>query len=122
MADEITLSASLTSSKGGYELSKSYGGISVDLAGTGYYRTTQMVVTASEEVPNLPDGIMGYTLCKNMSTTAGEIVQLKDGTSGAHIIDIPPGGIALFQVSASADLYADQATGSPTLEITIVEL
>jgi hypothetical protein len=130
MADELRVAASVSSSKGGWECKREYSGVTLDIAGTGTYleKVIQVVEengTTAEELLNLPDGgTAGYILVKNKHAT--NYVEIRNGATGADVIKIRAGGIALFKAASGADLYvlAFAAGNDPAevpIEITMVE-
>lgn len=120
MANELQLSAALKFVKGPRKVNKTYGGVMIDITGSDYFVGTQTVGTSAELV-NVGDvSSIGYILVKNLDTT--NYVSIRNGASGADVIDIPAGGVALFQFATGGVLYAIADTAACIVEFTIIEV
>jgi site-specific recombinase len=62
-----------------------------------------------------------YVYLKNISSTANEIITVEQADSGDEYFTLGAGEFAFFPWAAVVDLFADAATGTPTLEFGIFE-
>jgi len=62
-----------------------------------------------------------YVYLKNISSTANEIITVEKADSGDEYFTLGAGEFAFFPWAAAVDLFADAATGTPTLEFGIFE-
>ena len=62
-----------------------------------------------------------YVYLKNMSTTTNEIITIEKADSGDEYFTLGAGEFAFFPWASTVDLFADAATGTPTLEVGIFE-
>ena len=120
MANELTISGSIKFAKGAKSVSLAKSGVQLDVAGDNYIQKTQSIGT-SEEAIDLGDiTIPGYAFFVNLDST--NFVSLRDATGADDMIDIPPGGIALFKFHAGATApYAIADTAAVEIEYLIVE-
>jgi hypothetical protein len=117
MANELTVSCSLRFSKGGREVSKSYGGIQIDVSGTRAI-TNQQTIGITEEVLVVGDvGTCGYCIIKNLDAT--NFVSIRPGTGTANLVKLKAGEVCMFRLALSTP-WAIADTASCDLEITIV--
>lgn len=101
MANELTISASLSFTKSGVALTHTESGLRFDVADTNYLKTIQAVGT-SEEAMLLPAdvGTGGYVLLKNLDTT--NYITVRPATGAADLIKLKAGDVALFRLVAAA--------------------
>ena len=119
MANEITISANLSFSKGLVEPASKAISLSVTVSGTDYVKMTQTIGFAAAEAINLGDiTTPGYILISNLDTT--NYVTLRDGAGGADVVKLKAGEAALFRVGASA-LYALANTAACVVEYLLIE-
>lgn len=119
MPNEITLTANLQFVKGGVSVGKQSGSVSQDVTGADYGALT-VVVTNSKAAFALPAsiGTPGYIWIKNLDST-NTITIFPDG-SGPATVKIRPGGIAMFELAASAP-QAQTSAGTATMEYLLIE-
>lgn len=118
MANEIFAKASIAFEKGKIRTSHS-GSIRLDVAGDRYTKIVQNIGT-SEEAVDLGDiGTVGMIFVVNRDTT--NFVELRPGSGIADLIKIRPGGFAMFELAASATLYAIADTAACDVEFLIIE-
>lgn len=106
MANEIAVSARLALASGDEELALF--GLLVDMTGAERCKGKGIVGTTEEAIPKGPldqvdpasTGVPGYILIKN--THASGVLSIRPATGGTDLIEIPPGGIALFKFKAAA--------------------
>ena len=115
MADELTIAGSLTFDDGTtptVALSKS--GIVLDLTGANYLKNKQ-TVGATEEALLLGDVVAGG-LMMAYNGHATTTISIRPATAETDLIDVGPGEIALFRLSASATApYVISSTGTAEL-------
>jgi len=118
MANELTIGASLKFSKGGVEADVRGTGIQLDVAGSKKTELTQTVGTAEEPLLLGDIAAPGYCLMKNLSSV--NPVHIRPGTGENNLITVRAGGIALFQLAATAP-YIIADTAAVDVELTIIE-
>ena len=121
MANEIAVSASLSASKGGADVSTSQS-ISLTMTGEDMVDITQIIGT-TQEILNLIDitAPAAYIQVKNLDATnflllAADVNFTANVSTFAKLL---PGGIALF--SPSGNVYAKADTASVRIALTAVE-
>ena len=115
MSNEISISASLTFSKGGASVSRSEG-IQVSVTGDAFSHEVMSIPTSATLLVEGGDlGTAGYVLIKNLDATNYVTV----GLSGQYSIKLKAGEIALFR--AAAPIYALANTATVLVEYLIVE-
>ena len=62
-----------------------------------------------------------YVLLYNTSTTTAETIQIELADGDNDVILLGAGEFAFFPWSATHDLYADAATGTPVLEVRLYQ-
>lgn len=119
MANELTISGSMSFSKSGVTCSHSYTGTTVTVSGTKYTQLVQTIGT-SEEALDLGDvGTAGYCIIENLDAT--NYVSLRRATGDGNFMKIQAGKKAgPFQFEATAP-FAIANTGSVAIKITIIE-
>ena len=120
MANEISVSASLSVSKGGASISAT-GTVSFTMSGDQMLSNVQIIGTAAEAITVGDVATIGYVFLKNMDATNFVEVALDSGVSTQKIAKILAGGIALFPAS-TATLYAKADTANVNLLVGITEL
>ena len=117
MANELTVSASLSFSKSGVEASLSYGGLRFTVTGAKATRIVQAIGT-SEEALDLGDvGTSGYILIKNLDST--NYVSIRPGTGTANCIKLKAGEIAMFRIETAP--WAIANTAACNVEFLLIE-
>ena len=100
MANEITISGSLSGTKPGAVENFSVSGLTVTMTGTDYVKLTQTVGTSEEALVMLDAGTPGFCVIKNLDAT--NYVEVRQGTGVADLIRINAGEFALFRFAADA--------------------
>ncbi|MBM3882879.1 MAG: hypothetical protein FJ387_24680 [Verrucomicrobia bacterium] len=122
MANEISITASLTGSKGGATLNSGALSKTLDMAGADFYSTTLTVTSGAEVTHAIPSGIgdCGWILIKNLD--ASNYVKVGFATAD-YKIRIPAGSFALFRPEdlAIANLYLRADTADCLVQIWILE-
>ena len=62
-----------------------------------------------------------YVFLKNKSTTTAEIITIEKADGGDEYMYLGAGEFAFFPWSSTVDLFADSASGTPTLEIMLFQ-
>lgn len=126
MANELNVSISLSFSKDGAKINKSYSD-AVTVTGDAYVSGVINIGNTEEEIIQLNEvGNVGYILLKSLgASTDGNIyVGFTDGGDDSKKpIILEPGEIALYRHNYAevATLYARSSTGTVDLEYTIIE-
>ena len=122
MADEITISASLSVNNGIVSAKLAKVGLSIDLAGSDFTHQSQVVTTADAAIDKGAITTLGWFLGINRSTTAAEIMEIRPVDNGNDTIKIEPGEFACFRFGSDATApFIISASGSPTLEYLLIE-
>lgn len=119
MANELTISGSMSFSKGGVTTSKSYTGKTVTVSGTKYTKIVQTIGT-SEEALDLGDvGTPGYCIIENLDAT--NFVSIRRATGEGNFLKILGGkAVGPLMLAATAP-YAIADTANVAIELTLVE-
>jgi hypothetical protein len=117
MANELTVSCSLRFSKSGREVSKAYGGITVDVSGNAWVYAIQSIGITEEALGMGDLGTAGYMIAKNLDAT--NFVSLRPGTGTANAVKMKAGEPAMFRISTNPWAISD--TAATDLEYLIVE-
>ena len=120
MANEISVSASLSVSKNGAS-TRSSSSVGVDMAGESFYHAIQNIGTSNEtleiyELGNFDSTETGYIYLKNLDST--NYVEI--GLTSSYTIKLLAGEIAVFR--AAGALFARANTAAVELEIFMAEL
>ena len=117
MSNELSISASLSFSKGGASVNRA-DGIQVDVTGDAFTHQVQLIGEASEEalVEGTEVGTPGYVFIKNLDDTNSVSV----GITGSYTIELLPGQFALFP--AAAAIFAKAITADCNVEYIIIEI
>ncbi len=87
MADEITVTVSLSFTKGGKTSSMSSTAQTYDMAGVDYAQGTQSIATAETQITLPADiGTAGWCFFKNTDTT--DFVEIRPGTGTANCVKL----------------------------------
>lgn len=117
MAKELLISASIDFAKGVVIASFAKGGIRLDVTGTKYVRLVQNIGTSVEALDLGDVGTPGYMLAYNHGSNK---ISIRAGSGGTDVVEIPPGGFALFKLATSTP-HAIATTSAGDLEYLIVE-
>lgn len=119
MANELTISESMSFSKGGVTASHSVSGRQVNVSGTKFTQLIQTIGT-SEEALDLGDvGTPGWCMIENLDAT--NYVSIRRATGEGNFCKLLPGDPpAAFRLEATAP-YAIANTASCAVKITIIE-
>ena len=118
MAEEITLSASLTFLKGGIGSSLSDTDLTFDVSGTDYFQGTQGVGTSEEALDLGHITTPGYCYMKNTDST--NFVSVIRATSEGNCIKIKAGEVALFRFEATAP-FVKADTSEVQIDYLLIE-
>ncbi len=118
MANEITISASLSFSKGGKTASAGRSGLQDDMTGSNYFQGTQTIGTSEEALNKGDIGTPGYIWVRNLDAT--NFVEIRAGSSAADVVKLMPGKMALFYLASSTP-YAIADSGACEIEYLILE-
>jgi len=117
MANELSVSISMSFSKGGAKINKSYSD-AVTVTGDSFVSGILSIGTSEEELTQLADlETPGYTLLKNLDST--NYVEF-GSTTGVYDIKLQAGEIAVYRHN-SATLYAKANSSACLVEYTIIE-
>lgn len=117
MANELTISARLSFSKGGASVRRAEN-ISVTVTGDAFSHEVQEVGTSEEALVQGSElGTPGYLFIKNMNAT--NYVEV-GSTTGVYDIKLLAGEIALYRHN-SATVYAKSNTGACLVEYLLIE-
>ena len=122
MANENTVSVSLSFSKSGKTIELSKKGKQIDVSGTDYIRRTQVVGFAAEEVLDIGDiATPGYFIGWNNDTT--NYVSIRPSTGAANCVELKPGGEPVcFRFARGATTpYVIAATAACEIEYLLIE-
>jgi hypothetical protein len=121
MANELTISTSMTFSKGGATQSMSKNGLQVTVSGTKYVKGSQSIATTETAIKLGDLASLGFCMIRN--TDATNFVSIRAGTGTGNFLKILPGetqGPFRFGSGATAP-YAIADTAAVILEYMIVE-
>lgn len=124
MADEITITTSLSFVKGNVSESLSDTSLTRDVSGTKYVKGVQNVGFASEEALDMGDILTGattspgYAFFRNLDAT--NFVTIRGATGIADTVKLLPGDVALFRLAADAPFVQADAA-AVNLEYLIIE-
>jgi len=122
MASEITVSLTLSFTKGAKSETLQDLAAKFDMAGTDFVKATMVTATTpGAAIPQAGVGTPGWFFATNNSTTAGENIKITpeaDGSSPCILLE--PGESCCCRLAATAP-YAFSATGTPELEYMIIE-
>jgi hypothetical protein len=122
MANELTVSHTLLFAKGSKRVSVNRGSFQQDVAGNDFFQGTQIVTTSEAALSNGNITVPGRVVIRNLSSTSAEIVHVRAATGGANMVQIDPGCEESFKFSSTATApFVISATGSPEIEITLIE-
>ena len=106
MADEISMSAMLKLVLGDKSQEWSLGTLQDDITGSDYTWNTHVLAITVDEPVILPDvtGAPGWILIRNNSTTAAEIVAIRQADEAANMLEKVLGERATVKASAAHGL------------------
>lgn len=128
MANEVTITASLTASKGGASIASGSLSKTLDMTGADVQAQTQLIGHAADEAVDISAdiGTEGYVLIKNLD--ASNYVTLSYDTGGSFagytFAVIPAGGLMLFKPSyptGKTVIYAQANTADVNVQYWIHE-
>jgi hypothetical protein len=122
MANEISASIGLTFVKGGVTASVNNGSFNDDVTGTRKLSTVQVLSTSEEAMQKGEITTPGWFHGKNLSTTAAEIIHVRQATGAANCISIPAGGEVMFKFASNTTApFFIAASGTPSIAFTLIE-
>jgi hypothetical protein len=121
MANELTVSVSLSFSKGRVTASISKAGLQVNVSGTNYTRLIQNVGTSQEQLLFGDVSTPGYCVLINRDPT--NYIEVRPATGVADLIQLDPNdGVALFKFAADCTApFVIANTAGCELEILLIE-
>ena len=122
MADEITISASLSVNNGIVSAKLAKVGLSIDLAGSDFTHQTQAVSVSQAALDKGSISALGWFIGINRSTTAAEIISIRWASAEQAVVKIEPGEFACFRCGSDmTDPFLYTPTGTPILEYLLIE-
>lgn len=119
MANEISLSGSMTFQKGNVSASMGKAGVRADVAGLRYAEYVQEIGTSAEALELGDVGTPGYVMIENLDAT--NFVSLRPTSSAADMIRIRAGEFAgPFQLAAAAP-FAIANTAAVRIRCLVIE-
>jgi hypothetical protein len=119
MANEITVSGSMTFQKGNVSASMGKSGVRADVAGTKYAEFVQEIGTSAEALELGDVGTPGYVMIENLDAT--NFVSLRPTSSSADMIKILPGEFAGPFMLAAAAPFAIANTAAVKIRCLLIE-
>ena len=97
--------------------------VSDSLTVNGQYNSRSVeVTTTSAAVFTASLYTKAYVFMQNHSTVDAEIITIEKADSGDEYFFLAPGEFAFFPWASTVDLFADAATGTPSLEVRVFEV
>lgn len=118
MANEITVSMSLSAVKGTLSEKKKVSAATFDMTGTDYVHGTMQVTDSNVAIPLGSVGTPGWSCMTN--NHASGVITIKHAVSGSSLVKLGPGESALFRI-ASAAPSAVSTVNPSELDYFIVE-
>lgn len=120
MADELTLKASLSFTKGSTTVSLSLPATTFDVSGSNALHNRQVIGTTEEAILLGDAAAGGYFFGINRDAT--NYIEIRPATGAADLIRLEPGDLCLFRLTDDATApYAIANTASCELEYVIVD-
>ncbi len=124
MANEITVTASLSVTKGTITTARTESALTSDLAGDQYIDAVQEInVAATEEALDLGDLVLSTTVpgkCWMKNLDGSNSISVRGATGGVDLITLLPGQVAVFPMGAVAPFIISSA-GTPKLQYLLYE-
>lgn len=121
MAKELKFELHAVFDKGGVRQEFHLPLLEVDVTGSRVSRLSQLIGTSEEALDLGEIATGGYAIFVNRSTTAVEIITVTIKTTETSAITLNNGEFACLRLHTSAVPVAVSASGTPLLEIWIVE-
>ena len=119
MAGELNISISLTFSKSGSTINKSYTD-SIDVAGNSFQHSVQTLASGEETLTIHGDiGTVGYVFIKNLDATNFVSV---GRTTGVYTAKLLAGEANIFRLLSGTSIYVLPDTGSVDVEYIVIEV
>lgn len=118
MANEGTVSISLSFTKSGRSAELGKTGLQFDISGTDYSKQTQTIGTSEEAIALSDVTTGGYFCAVNRSSTYN--IKIRAATGAADLIVLLPGEACCFRMQATAP-YAIAITGAAELEYLLID-
>jgi len=123
MSGEAKFSYTLAIDKGNISINEGVSSKSIDVAGSILVHKTQGLSTSEEALVMGDLTAPGLGIFRNNSTTAGEIIYLRQATGAGNFIAILPGEEWPMRFSqATTAPFAIAAAGTPQLEYWLLEV
>lgn len=123
MANEVTVTGSLNVYKSSImssALGRSFSGLQATMTGNLISYGTISVGTSAEAIPLGEVTQPGWSFFKNADST--NRINLRNGASGADVVELLAGEVAMFRWYRSATPYAISITAACVLEFLIISL
>jgi len=122
MANELRIEAQLEYSKSGVKESR-HDSVYIDVSGDSIHRSIQAIGNSAETLTfnstDLSD--VGYVFLKNLDTSSTIYIDEDSGLSSTtSMVALKPGEFAMFR-SGVDTIYGVSSSGTPNLEITLIE-
>lgn len=117
MANELTLTTSLTYNKGAISVALAKSGLQFNVAGTAFTESAATVPTSATAIPLGSVGTPGFILAINLDTT--NYVTILDSVSGNACVKLKPGEPALFRLASSAPAWKANTASCTVLYLII---
>ncbi len=121
MANEISISASLTCTKSSVTVASGGQSKSVDLAGDQMLANVQIVGTSAEAIQMADVTVGGYMFIRNMDATNFVQLALDSAVATQIFAKLKPGEFALFRPPTGATIYAKADTANCNCQVVAVE-
>lgn len=124
MANEVTVTATLSVTKSSITSARTASAATFDLAGEKYIDAVQLIDAATtEEALKMGDLVLsvaapGYCWMKNLDGT--NTISIRAATGESELISLAPGQVAIFPMGASAP-FIISSLGTPKLQYLIYE-
>lgn len=118
MANELTISASISFTKGGVTAALSRAGTTLTVSGTKYTRVVQSIGLTQQALELGDVGTPGYSLIVNLDAT--NFVKIRGASGGVDCIKLKPGEFCLFRNAGSAP-FAIADTAICKIEHLLIE-
>jgi hypothetical protein len=120
MANELSITASMTFAKGPTTARMGRGGVLASVTGTKVADLIQEIGTAAEALMLGDISTPGYVLIENLDAT--NFVSIRAGSGGTNLIDIPPNTTAgPFKLSSASSPHAIADTAPVKIRYLLVE-
>lgn len=121
MANEISISASLSATKGGVTVQSGGQTKAVDMVGDQMLANVQIIGTSAEALQMADVTVGGYLFVRNMDGTNFIQLALDSAVSTQIFCKLKPGESTLFRPPVGATIYAKADTANCNAQVVAVE-